>query len=94
MADTERLKKVKKNVREFTRLGEDLRAMEREEEIKKAASVMGQKIGQVYEEIERMGSPEQQAEALTELEVGIEKLSAIEKEITKKRGFNPFKRKK
>lgn len=94
MADTERLEKVKKNVKEFTLLGEGIRSMERDEEIKKAASIMGQKIGQVYEEIERIGSPEQQAEALTELETGIEKLSTIEKEITKKKGFNPFKRKK
>ncbi|MBI5355284.1 MAG: hypothetical protein HZB68_02400 [Candidatus Aenigmarchaeota archaeon] len=93
MADNERLNKVKKNVLEFTRMGEDIRTLDREDEIKKAASIMGQKIGQVYEEIERIGSPEQQAEALTELETGIEKLSKIEKEIMKKRGFNPFKRK-
>ncbi len=94
MADAERLSKVKKNLKEATRLGEDLLRTENDEEVKKMASSMGQKIGQVYEEIDRIGDPETQAQALTELETGIEKFGEIEKLVVKKKGFNPFKKKK
>jgi len=91
--DEDRLEKIKKAAKEANDIGEDLLSLEHEEEIKRKAEVMEHKIGEVYEEIDKFEDIKKQSEAIKELESIIEKGSTVEKEIVKKKGFNPFKQK-